>query len=148
MFFMGEIYFFNEDEQNTFQLPNESKTKLWIKKVVDSFQTSIREINYIFCSDEYLLSINQEYLQHDTLTDIITFDYREEKNGSLEGEIYISIERVEDNAKDLGVSFEDELDRVIIHGILHLLGYKDETEEEERQMRNLEDKCLLMRKAI
>jgi rRNA maturation RNase YbeY len=145
---MNEISFFNENEENTFKLINEEKTKRWIQKVVESFDSSIQEINYIFCDDQYLLSINQEYLQHDTLTDIITFDYTEDEEGGIEGEIYISIERVKDNANDLGVQFEDELDRVIIHGVLHLLGYLDESDEEEKEMRKLEDECLLMRKMI
>ncbi|MCS6832000.1 MAG: rRNA maturation RNase YbeY, partial [Flammeovirgaceae bacterium] len=105
----------------------------------------LREINYIFCDDYFLHQLNVEYLQHDTLTDIITFDYTEDRRKGIEGEIYISIERVEDNAKELGIAFKDELDRVIIHGILHLLGYRDETEEEEKEMRRLEDDCLKLR---
>ena len=99
-----------------------------------------RKINYIFCSDEYLLDINLEYLNHDTYTDIISFDYSVGKE--LHGDIYISIERVVDNAKDFNSEFIDELHRVMIHGILHYCGYKDKTEADETVMRKRENDYL------
>lgn len=138
------IHFFYENTPNSFKLSKSAYSK-WIGNVVRTFNAKLREINYIFCDDHFLHQLNVEYLQHDTLTDIITFDYTEDRRKGIEGEIYISIERVEDNAKELGIAFKDELDRVIIHGILHLLGYRDETEEEEKEMRRLEDDCLKLR---
>jgi probable rRNA maturation factor len=105
----------------------------------------INEINYIFCSDSYLLSLNKGFLKHNTLTDIITFD-NSEGTGSMEGEIYISIERVKENATKYDVSFEDELNRVMIHGILHLLGYKDKKPSEKALMRKKEEAYLSLRK--
>jgi rRNA maturation RNase YbeY len=92
-------------------------------------------LNYIFCSDNYLHQINVEYLDHDTLTDIITFDNSEEEE-TIEGDIFVSVERVEDNAKDLNVQFDDEILRVLAHGLLHLCGYDDHTDEEEAEMSN------------
>lgn len=139
------IHFFYENEHNPFRLSKEVSHKKWIRKVVSLFDIKVKAVNYIFCDDNFLYQLNLTYLQHDTLTDIITFDYTEDRNKGIEGEIYISVERVADNAKELGVAFCDELDRVMIHGILHLVGYRDETEEEEKEMRRLEDECLKMR---
>ena len=104
-------------------------------------KTARTEINYIFCDDDYLHQINVEYLNHDTLTDIITFDYTEDN--VLSSDIFISIERVSDNANDFGVTFETELLRVMAHGILHLCGYKDKTEEDSQQMRKKEDEKII-----
>lgn len=98
---------------------------------------TIGDINYIFCDDEYLLKINLEYLNHDTLTDIITFDYVEK--GVLSGDIYISIERVRENSEIFSVPFEQELHRVLAHGVLHLCGYKDKSDEDAAVMRKKED---------
>jgi rRNA maturation RNase YbeY len=98
------------------------------------------DISYIFCSDDQLLDINKEFLNHDYYTDVITFDYSETENVS--GDIFISIDRIRDNAKILELSYLDELHRVIIHGVLHLLGFKDKTKEESKNMRRLEDECL------
>ncbi len=95
------------------------------------------EINYIFCDDEYLLKINQDYLQHDYYTDIITFDYV--KGKTISAEIFVSLQRISDNASTLSRDYEDELRRVLAHGILHLIGYKDKTKEEEKEMRRMED---------
>jgi len=97
-------------------------------------------LSYIFCSDKYLLSINQKYLNHNTLTDIVTFDLAED--AEIEGEIYISVERVKENAVKYAVDFEEELHRVIIHGLLHLIGYKDKTASQKAQMRKKEQACL------
>jgi probable rRNA maturation factor len=105
---------------------------------------TIQEINYIFCSDSYLLSLNQGFLKHNTFTDIITFDNSEDPS-SLEGEIYISIERVKENAKKYNVPIEDELSRVMIHGVLHLLGFKDKKPTEKALMRKKEEACLSLR---
>ncbi|AFK05027.1 metalloprotease ybeY [Emticicia oligotrophica DSM 17448] len=121
-----------------FSVPNPIKTKRWIKSVIESEGLKLSEINYVFCNDEYLHQINLEYLDHDTLTDIITFDNSEDE-GIIEGDIFVSIERIADNASDFGVSFEHEFKRVVIHGVLHLCGYFDETDEEELTMRAKED---------
>lgn len=131
-------YFYETD----FELSDENYITNWIKKVVELHQGSITEINYIFCDDEYLLKINKQYLDHDYYTDIITFDNSIGKK--LESDIFISVDRVGDNAKELSIEFKQELHRVIIHGILHLLGYKDKSPEEEKQMRKLEDEALAL----
>lgn len=128
-----------------FKLKNPRKVSAWIKNVVKQEGASTEEINYIFCSDAYLLAINEGYLKHDSLTDIITFNYSE--NPSLvEGEIYISIDRVKENAAKFHALFEDELSRVMIHGVLHLLGYNDKTHAEKTRMRKKEEACLSLRK--
>ena len=109
----------------------------WLEDIILSEEKKSGEINYIFCDDEYLLKINQDYLQHDYYTDIITFDYV--KGKTISGEIFVSLQRVSDNASTLFRDYEDELRRVLAHGILHLAGYKDKTEEEEKEMRRKED---------
>jgi probable rRNA maturation factor len=128
-----------------FSVKRPRKIANWIKGVVKNEMKSIKEINYIFCSDKYLLSLNQRFLNHETLTDIITFDNSEGKNG-LEGEIYISIERVQENAIKFNTEFEDELHRVMIHGVLHLIGYKDKKPSEKALMRKKEEACLSLRR--
>lgn len=135
------IHFFTEDVK--FTLPHKLKTKNWLKQVAEKEGFKLGELNYIFCSDDYLHEINVTYLDHDTLTDIITFD-NSESEGIIEGDIFISIERVEDNAKDLGIALSDELPRVLVHGLLHLCGYDDHTDEEEAAMRNLESNYILL----
>ncbi|WP_339867550.1 rRNA maturation RNase YbeY [uncultured Algoriphagus sp.] len=125
-------------EEVSFSLKEKRKRKTWLKKIAEAENHKISELNYIFCSDEYLLSINIEYLDHDTYTDIITFDNSEEEN-ILEGDIFISIERVKENSQALEVDEEKELSRVISHGLFHLLGYKDKSNEEANLMRNKED---------
>ncbi|WP_435355337.1 rRNA maturation RNase YbeY [Emticicia sp. SJ17W-69] len=125
-------------EDINFKVEKPIKTKKWLKKVIEMEGFELSEINYIFCSDEYLHKINLEYLDHDTLTDIITFDNSEEKN-LIEGDIFVSIDRVNDNAKDFNSSFEQELQRVLVHGVLHLCGYYDKSIEDEKQMRAKED---------
>ena len=120
-----------------FQLKdNKSITKL-LEDAINTENKELGEINYIFCDDQYLLKKNQEYLQHDTFTDIITFDYTEKNR--LSGDIFISIERVKENAINFAVPFETELKRVIIHGILHLIGYKDSSDEDTKTMRSKEN---------
>ena len=120
-----------------FEITDEQVYSDWISNIISSENKTEGEINYIFCDDDYLLEINQQYLNHDTLTDIISFDYS--LGNEINGDIYISIERVKDNAIDFNVSFEDELKRVLAHGILHYCGYKDKTESDEQLMRSKED---------
>lgn len=128
-------------EDIDFELQNRGGVIAWIEKVVALEKKRINGISYIFCSDDYLHKLNLEYLDHDTLTDILTFPYN---RSPLEGDIFISIDRVRDNAHDLNVSFENELHRVLIHGVLHLCGYLDETDEQEAIMRQKEDDALLL----
>jgi probable rRNA maturation factor len=130
------IRFFVEDIK--FNVTEKIKLKKWLNQIAILENFMIIEINYIFCSDEYLLQINKEYLQHNDLTDVITFDQSEITN-EIEGDIYISIERVQDNAKNLGFTFQDELKRVIAHGLLHLIGYRDKTTNDILIMRQKED---------
>lgn len=129
--------------ETEFKLENETKISEWISKAINSENCKEGELNYIFCSDNYLHKINVDFLNHDTLTDIISFDYSVGKE--LHGDIYISVERVEDNAKDFDVSFEDEMARVMIHGILHYCGYKDKSDEDAKLMRTKEDYYLSAR---
>jgi rRNA maturation RNase YbeY len=120
-----------------FLLDNEEAYESWLSKVILSEEKKEGEIIYIFCDDEYLLQINQQYLNHDTLTDIISFDYS--IGNELHGDIFISIERVRENALDFAVSFEEELRRVLVHGVLHYCGYKDKSEQDELLMRSKEE---------
>ncbi len=128
--------------ETDFELNNQSKLKLWIEDVILSEGYELGEIVYVFCDDEFLLKLNIEFLNHDTLTDIISFDYKVGKQ--INGEIYISVERVAENAKDFKSTFEGELHRVIIHGILHFCGYKDKSDSDEIKMRKKEDECIAM----
>ena len=128
--------------ESDFELDNETAYAEWLSKVIISENKKEGDINYIFCDDEYLHKINIEYLQHDTLTDIISFDYS--VGNELHGDIFVSIERVEDNAKDFNVSFEDELKRVLVHGVLHYCGYKDKSEKDETVMRLKEEEKMLL----
>jgi probable rRNA maturation factor len=137
---MSSIRFF--EEKKGFKLKEKLKIKSWIKKIVASEKREIEDLNYIFVDDEGLYQINLEYLSHDDYTDIITFDLGEDINGKIEGEIYISIDRVRENAAALAQEENRELKRVIAHGVLHLCGYKDKTKEEKKEMRNKENKSL------
>ncbi|OHX67269.1 rRNA maturation RNase YbeY [Flammeovirga pacifica] len=139
---MGDITFFNEDI--SFDVENEALVKEWIQTVIQDHNYSLVGINYILCSDEYLHKVNVEYLDHDTYTDIITFDNSEYEN-EIESDIFVSIERILENSKNLGTKQLDEFHRVLIHGILHLLGFKDKSEEEAVQMRKLEEDQLAKR---
>jgi rRNA maturation RNase YbeY len=129
------IHFCTEDI--TFSLKEKLKHKAWLNEVAKQEGKKILELTYVFCSDEYLLQINQEYLNHDTLTDIVTFDNSEDQK-KIEGDIFISIERVRENGNKLGTS-ETELERVMVHGLLHLLGYKDKKKEDKALMTERED---------
>jgi probable rRNA maturation factor len=137
------LKFFSEEID--FKLPFPAKTSKWIKTISESEGYEMGDLNYIFCSDEYLLEINKQYLDHDYYTDIITFDNSEEES-KIEGDIYVSIDRVRDNALTFNSDFENELHRVLIHGLLHLVGYMDGNEELKAQMRLKEDECLLLYK--
>lgn len=128
--------------ETDFQLENESDYEQWIDAVIESEGKEPGEINYIFCDDEYLHNINMQYLNHDTLTDIISFDYC--IGDLISGDIFISVERVEDNAKDYEVSFKNELLRVLAHGVLHYCGYKDKSEDEALIMRSKEQEKINM----
>jgi len=126
-----------------FSLEDEATVTTWISNLIKEEDLREGEINYIFCSDHYLHKINLDFLDHDTLTDIISFDYSVGKE--LHGDIYISIDRVKDNAKDFGVAFKDELARVMAHGVLHYCGYKDKSEDDVKTMRSKEDYYLSKR---
>lgn len=129
------IQFCSEDI--TFSLKEKLKHKAWLNEVAKQEGKKILELSYVFCSDDYLLQINQEYLNHDTLTDIVTFDNSEDPK-KIEGDIFISIDRVKENGEKLGTS-ETELERVMVHGLLHLLGYKDKKKEDKEVMTEKED---------
>ena len=129
-----------------FSLPDQNRVKEWISTLIKRHGMSVGNIGYLFCDDSFLLEANNKYLNHDTLTDIITFDY---VNGNLvSGDIMISVERVSDNSVTFGVPFTDELHRVIIHGVLHLLGQGDKTDDEARIMRQREDEALALWRTI
>lgn len=134
------IDFFSETE---FQLEQQDSIAEWIANVIASENCTEGDISYIFCDDEYLHKLNVQFLNHDTLTDIISFD--NSLGTQIHGEIYISIERVKENAEEFNVPFTDELHRVMIHGILHFCGYKDKSVAEEKQMRSKEDEALRAR---
>ncbi len=133
------IYF--HFEADFFQFP-EDQSRNWLKEVALSHGKEVGEINYIFCDDAYLLEKNIKYLNHNTLTDIISFD--NSQGNLLEGDVFISTERVKENAKEFDVSFENELHRVMAHGLLHFAGLKDKTESQKKEMRRAEDDALLL----
>ena len=135
------IAFNNEIE---FKLENQDNLNDWIYQVLEKEQFKLGEVNYIFCSDEQLLEKNIEFLNHDTYTDIISFDYTMGK--LISGDIFISIDRVRENSKSFETSFNDELNRVMIHGILHYCGYKDKSVDDKKLMRSKEDYYLSLRK--
>ena len=128
--------------ENQFELPNEAQIEQWISKVIASENKKEGEINYIFCDDAYLHKLNVEFLNHDTLTDIISFDNT--VGNELHGDIFISVERVEDNANEFNVSLDEELKRVMIHGILHYCGFKDKTDADQKVMTQKENEKLKM----
>ena len=132
----NSIQFFEEDIK--FLLKNKRKLRNWFRATILKEGGKPGTLNFIFCSDSYLLEINTSYLNHNTFTDIITFDLSEDKQ-TVSGDIFISIERVKENAKSFKISFPWELNRVLIHGILHLLGYQDKTPSQKKEMRSKED---------
>lgn len=138
---MEEEINFHFEDISSFSLSN--YLKKWILSTIHSENHQLASLNYIFCSDKYLLQLNKDYLQHDTFTDIITFDYTEAK--VISSDIFISVDRIKENATDLSTPFIDELERVCIHGILHLCGYKDKSQQESELMREKEDFYLNLR---
>lgn len=136
------IAFFYENID--FKLDKQHSTQVWIKKIIESQGYKLGNLNYIFCSDDYLYKMNLKYLNHNTYTDILTFDNSESDN-SIESDIFISIDRVKDNSQSQSTGFEDELSRVLVHGVLHLMGWSDKTKELKQEMRKKEDACLSLR---
>jgi len=130
----GEINFFSE---NSFVLENEQEYRKWIERSIDSENKFVGDISFIFCDDEYLHKINLEYLSHDTYTDIISFDNT--LGNVLQGDIFISTDRVRENSQNFNAEFNEELKRVLIHGVLHFCGFKDKTESEKELMRHKEE---------
>lgn len=141
---MIPIYFQNSDIDFDLPIPEE-RVKQWIVDIIEAENHRLDELSYVFTSDESLLEINQSYLNHDTYTDIITFDYSDEAN-TINGEILISVERVKENAEKFEVEFVHELARVMIHGVIHLLGYNDKTANEKTIMREKENTCISLLK--
>lgn len=135
------IRYFSEDIK--FDFKNKRENNKWLRLVAESEIRRVGDINIIFCSDNYILDVNLKYLQHDYFTDIITFDYCE--GNFLSGDLYISIDSVKDNAVFYGVDFKEELSRVMVHGILHLIGYDDHSDEDIKVMRSKEDYYLSLR---
>jgi len=133
---------FSFNYETDFELHNEPDFSKWLSAVILSENKKEGEINYIFCDDDYLLEINQQYLDHDTLTDIISFDYS--VGNEINGDIFVSVERVKENASDYNVTFQEEIQRVLVHGILHYCGYKDKTESDELVMRTKEEEKMKM----
>ena len=138
------IRYFCEDIRFTYK--NKLANNRWLKMVAGSEIRKIGDINIIFCSDNYILDVNMKYLQHDYFTDIINFDYCEGK--VLSGDLFISVDSVRENSIEFGTDFEEELHRVIVHGVLHLIGYDDHTEEDKKVMRQKENYYLQMRSQI
>ena len=137
------IEFFSE---TGFTLQNPDEVGQWVSKIITQEKCEEGEISYIFCDDEYLHKLNLEFLNHDTLTDIISFD--NSLGNQINGDIFISVERVKENAETFNVTFQNELHRVIIHGALHYCGYKDKSEEDASVMRKKEDEALSQRNFI
>ena len=133
---------FFSDENVNFTLPESERVQNWISRIVRTHGKRVGEVNYIFCDDAYLIEVNRAYLNHDTYTDIITFDYV--AGGLISGDIMISTDRVGENAEKFGVPFEHELHRVIIHGVLHLLGQGDKTDSDAAEMRRQEEEALAL----
>ncbi len=137
---MAKVQFYYLDRRPSFKEKN--KLKLFIEGIFADEKHKLQNLSYIFCSDDHLLKINQDFLKHDFYTDIITFDLSAGKFAPIDGEIYISTDRVKDNARLLNITFKEELHRVIFHGALHLCGYKDKTKNDLKLMRQAEDKYL------
>ena len=138
------VSYFNEDIK--FDFKEKRLTNRWLKLVAESEIRRLGDISIIFCSDNYILDINMKYLQHDYFTDIITFDYCE--GDTVSGDLFISIDSVRENAAFYGTEFKDELNRVIVHGVLHLIGYDDHSEEDIKEMRAKENYYLSLRELV
>ena len=138
-----------QTEDTAFKLKNKIRLKQWINAVIEKKKRKAGDIAFIFCSDAYLLTINQQYLNHNTYTDIITFDYSKENTRlPVSGDIFISIERVKENALKYSGTFDNELNRILIHGILHLLGHADKTKADKAEMTKQEENCLKLFKKM
>lgn len=135
-----EITFCFEDIESSSIDIDLKATERWLFTCIDKYEKEVGEITYIFVSDEYLLKMNQDHLEHDYYTDIITFNYNQDN--IISGDLFISIDRIKDNAKKISVTFAEELKRVMIHGVLHLIGFNDHSEEEKTEMRKQENICL------
>jgi probable rRNA maturation factor len=136
---MQKIQFYFLDRKPA--LRERTRLKIFIERLFKQEKKNLGNLSYIFCSDEHLIGINKDFLKHDFYTDVITFDLSSSKS-EIEGEVYLSVDRIKDNAKQLGVSFTEELHRVIFHGALHLCGYKDKNKADQTQMRSAENKYL------
>ena len=136
-------YFF---EDTSFIYKGRARNNRWLKLVAESEIRRLGDVNIIFCSDPYILDINLRYLQHDYFTDIISFDYCE--GDKLSGDLFVSVDTVRENAGEYGTSFEEELHRVIVHGLLHLIGYDDHSEADRKVMRSKEDYYLSLRELV
>lgn len=136
---MSKTIFFHIEEID-FKIKKKKKIRNWLTELAQTEDKTIEELNYIFCSDDYLLEVNRAHLNHDYYTDVITFDYCE--NNAISGDIFISIDRIKENAQTFDKSFKNELKRVMAHGLLHLMGYKDKNEADAQQMRKMEDFAL------
>ncbi len=137
------VHFFSE--KIPFKLKTPGFYSHWLKLIISSYDKKLLTLNYIFCSDDYLLEINKVHLTHDYYTDVITFDNSGSEH-EIEGDVFISIDRVAENARLLTISFEKELSRVMAHGLLHLFGFRDKTATEQKKMREKEDTCLSLQK--
>jgi probable rRNA maturation factor len=132
-------------EELDFSLQHQNELREWIRQIIEDHGYDVENLTYVFCSDDYLHQINLEYLDHDSYTDIVTFNNSDFPDRIIEGDIFISVDRVRENAETLFVSFTNELHRVIIHGVLHLLGYDDKDAASQADMREKEDSCLSLR---
>lgn len=139
---MPPISFFNQHTR--FSLKDKNALRRWITASAKKEGHAIQQLNYIFCTDKYLIKINNQYLEHDEYTDIITFDHSLQKT-KINGEIFISIDRIKENAKTYRTTFANELHRVMIHGVLHLCGYNDKTKKQKAEIKRKEDYCLNLR---
>lgn len=139
---MESIHFFSEETE--YKIKGKTQIRYWLRYVAREYNKKIANLNFIFTTDTYLIDINQKYLNHDTYTDIVTFDQSNDAR-RIEADIYISIERVLENARSLNKSFDEEMHRVIIHGVLHLLGFNDKTPAEKEEMRKKENHYLALR---
>lgn len=140
----SKINFFSEDVK--FVLKNKKIIRDWLNSTIEEEQSTAENINYIFCSDKYLIEINLKYLKRETLTDVISFNFNE-INEAIQGDIFLSIERIKENSLNLGLAFENEVFRIMIHGLLHLIGYEDTKPEEKALMTKKED-CYLSKLSL
>lgn len=143
---MEEILFFKEGEIEYPSFFSDSKIVKWLQVIADHYEKKLGAINFIFCDDVYILSVNQQYLNHDYYTDVITFDYCEDE--WLSGDVFISLDTVLSNSEEYHVTYENEFHRVICHSLLHLIGFKDKTEEDSMKMRENENTCLDLLKGL